>query len=304
MNSDILKIYLKNPGLFLLRIGKNSFLKFMDDEHFLKLSYKIRMGKKLNLVNPTTFNEKIQWLKLHDRKPLYTDLADKYKAKEYIASLIGEEYIIPTLGVWDNFEDIEFEKLPDQFVLKCTHDSGGLVICRDKEEFDEGGARKKIKDSLKRNYFWSGREWPYKNIKPRILAEKYMNDGENLGLRDYKFFCFSGLPKMLYVSEGLENHLTARISFYDLKGNELPFCRNDYKPIGEAIELPINFDEMLEIATKIAMSINNPFVRIDLYSIHNKTYFSEVTFSPCGGVLPFEPEEWDQKLGQWIKLNK
>lgn len=303
LNAEVMKMYINNPSLIFLRIGKNTFLKFISDEKYLKLAFRIKMGQKLDLDSPRSFNEKIQWLKIHDRNPLYTELADKYTVKKYISSLIGEEYIIPTIGVWDNYDDIDFDKLPNQFVLKCTHDSGGLVICRDKKDFDKYKARERIRNSLRRNFYWAGREWPYKNIKPRIIAEKYMEDGGRHGLRDYKFFCFSGIPRILYVSEGLENHMTARISFFDLEGNELPFHRNDYQPLGETLKLPSNFNEMLSISNTIAKNICNPFVRIDLYSINNQTFFSEVTFSPCGGLLPFEPKEWDIKLGEWINLD-
>lgn len=300
MKKNALKVYLENPGKLVLRIGKNSFLKYLDDERYLKLSYRINTGKSLNLSNPETFNEKVQWLKIHDRKKIYTSLADKYEAKEIIKNIIGKEYIIPTLGVWDKYEDIDFKKLPEKFVLKCTHDSGGLVICRNRKEINYSEIEKKIKESLKKNYYWSGREWPYKNIKPRILAEKLMGENEKKGLRDYKFFCFSGIPKMLYVSEGLENHATANISFYDLHGNEMPFYRKDYKPFGKKLTLPDNFPEMVEVAEKLARFVDNPFVRIDLYSVDNQIYFSEITFSPCGGNIPFEPEEWDKRLGEWI----
>lgn len=303
MNIKSLKTYLNNPGLLVIRVGKNSFLKYMNDEKYLKMSYKIHTGNELDLEHPQTFNEKIQWLKIHDRKKIYTLLADKCEAKNIVSNILGEEYIIPTLGVWEKFEDITWDSLPEQFVLKCTHDSGGLVICREKRKLDIETTKKIIMNSARRNYYWSGREWPYKNIKPRIIAEKYMIQGNESGLRDYKFFCFSGVPKMLYVSEGLENHETAKISFYDLQGNELPFHRKDYKPLGRNIELPNNFNEMIKVAEKLAKYVDNPFVRIDLYSIRNRIYFSEVTFSPCGGNIPFDPEEWDRKLGDWIDLN-
>ncbi|MBR6728834.1 MAG: glycosyl transferase [Clostridia bacterium] len=275
----------------------------MSDERFLKRKYRLVMGKPLNLKNPKTYNEKLQWLKLYDRKPEYTTMVDKYEVKQYVSSLIGEDYIIPTLGVWDKFEEIGFDALPEQFVLKCTHDSGGLAICRDKAKFDIDKAKKKIELCFKRNYFWSNREWPYKNVKPRIIAERYMEDeNEAEGLTDYKFFCFNGEPKLLYVSQGLQNHATAAISFYDLEGNEMPFHRSDYKPIAEKMILPERFDEMLSIVRKLAAEVNNPFVRIDLYSICGKIYFSEITFFPCSGMLPFEPEEWDYTFGSWINL--
>ena len=296
------KLYVKHPTRLLVYFGRNSFLKRMSDEKYLKMTFKDRMGYPLNLKNPKTFNEKLQWLKIYNRRPEFTTMVDKYEAKLYVAEKLGEEYIIPSLGVWDKFDDIDFDMLPDKFVLKCTHDSGGLVICRDKSKLDKEKAREKIERSLKRNYYWSGREWPYKNVKPRILAERYMEDESGNGLRDYKFFTFNGETKFLYLSEGLENHATASISFYDLEGNEMPFRRSDFKPFEKKASMPANFGKMVELSNQLAAEINSPFVRCDFYSVDGHIYFSEITFSPCGGSLPFEPKEWDEKLGEWIKL--
>lgn len=298
---NLLKYYAQNPRKFFFRIGNRTFLRLLDDEKYLRILFKSNMGYPLNLKNPRTFNEKINWLKIHDRKPVYTTMVDKYEAKKYVATIIGEEKIIPTLGVWNNFEDIDFSVLPNQFVLKCTHDSGGLVICRNKNELDISATRKKINRSLKRNYYLLGREWPYKNVKPRIIAEKYMDDNGK-GLRDYKFFCFSGEPKFMYISEGLDNHKTAKVSFYSLEGNLLPFKRRDYRPFEKEIALPAGYTETLKTCKKLSAKIDAPFVRVDLYCIDGKTYFSEITFSPCSGFIPFEPQEWDEKLGELIKL--
>lgn len=282
-------------------MSHRGMLNWMPDAMYLKLMFRVRFGQKLNLSSPETYNEKLQWLKLHDRNPEYTKMVDKYEAKKYVASIIGEEYIIPTLGVWDRFEDIDFSKLPDQFVLKCTHDSGGLVICRDKDSLDYAAAKKKINASLKKNYYYSGREWPYKNVKPRIIAEKYMEDGHK-GLRDYKFFNFNGRSRFIYVSEGLEDHATARISFFDFEGNRLPFERMDYEGFDDAIEFPANFKEMKGVSDKLASSIKASFVRTDFYSINGLVYFSEITFCPCNGMIPFSRSEWDGKIGSWLKL--
>lgn len=277
--------------------------KRISDDKYLRIQYRSVFGKPLNLESPHTFNEKIQWLKIHDRKPEYSTMVDKYEVKKYVADRIGAEYVIPTLGVWDKFEDIDFNSLPNQFVLKCTHDSGGLVICRNKAEFDIEEAKCKISRSLGHNFYWMGREWPYKNVKPRIIAEQYMKDENSAsGLTDYKFFCFNNEVKMLYVSQGLEDHATARISFYDLNGHKMPFHRKDYKPIEGNFKLPYNFQEMLDISQKLANEVGAPFVRIDLYSIAGKTKFSEITFSPCAGMIPFEPAEWNEITGNWIRL--
>lgn len=311
MGSSRVKKIIHNPALLFLTLGQRGFFNWIPDEQYLKIAYRIKMGKMLDLNNPQTFNEKIQWLKLHDRRPEYTQMVDKIEAKKLVANAIGEEYIIPTLGVWNHFDEIDFDKLPDQFVLKCSHDSGGLVICRDKSKLDKEAARKKIESCLKHNFYWGQREWPYKNVKPRILAEKYMEDNKTHDLRDYentvqglvdyKFFCFDGSPKLLYISKGLEDHSTAEISFYSMTGEEEEFHRRDYKPYHNAI-LPDNFEKMKQLSERIARKVNNPFVRVDLYSINGKLFFSEITFSPCSGMLPFEPSSADLLLGRMIQL--
>lgn len=293
------------PEVFVNNLIKAGLLNWMSDEAFLKLRYRTSMHEKLNLENPQTFNEKLQWLKLYDCRPEYTMMVDKYQVREYIARTIGEEYLIPLLGVWEDPEEIDFDSLPDQFVLKCNHDSGSVILCRDKSTFDVEGAKAKLQKHMKQNLFWWGREWPYKNVKRCVIAEKYMEDGNgNSGLRDYKFFCFNNEPRFLYISQGLENHETARISFFDFEGNSMPFSRSDYKSMGQTIDLPETMDQMKSMARLIAKDINCPFVRIDFYSMYGRVYFSEITFFPCSGYLPFEPVEWDYKLGEWIDLPK
>ncbi len=295
--------YIKHPSLIKKRLCYKGFYNYMSDERYLKMLYKMRFHKELDLENPQTFNEKLQWLKLYDRKPIYTTMVDKCEAKKYVADLIGDEYIIPTLGVWDKFEDIDFNSLPNQFVLKCTHDSGGLVIVRDKAKFDKEAARKKINKCLKRNYYWTSREWAYKDVKPRIIAERYMDSKDGLGLVDYKFFCFNEEPKFLYVSRGLEDHSTAQISFFDLDKKRMNFKRSDYRPI-DNIEFPSNFNDMLSIANKLAKVVDTAFIRVDLYSMDGKIYFSEFTFYPTSGFMPFEPVEADMELGKMIRLKE
>lgn len=270
------------------------------DEWFVRRNYEVSMGKKIDLVAPSSFNEKLQWLNLYDRKPIYTQMVDKYEAKEYVAKIIGEKYIIPTLGVWDRFDEIDFNKLPNQFVLKCTHDSGGLAICRDKSTFNFEAAKKKINASLNRDYYLVGREWPYKNVRRRIIAEKYMQDGDQRELRDYKFYCFNGEPQFLYLSEGLENHATAHISFVNLDWTFAPFGRNDYAPFTQLPDKPKNFAEMIDISRKLSAGI--PFLRVDLYEINGKVYFGELTFTPKGGTMPFDPPDADYEIGKLLKL--
>ena len=278
------------------------FYKWMPDKPYLEMRFKAHKGKTLNLKNPQSFNEKLQWLKLYDHKPIYTTMVDKYEAKNYVAERIGQEYIIPTLGVWDCFDEIDFDALPDRFVLKCTHDSGGLVIVKDKSKFDRESARNKIEASLKRNYFWQGREWPYKDVKPRILAEAFMENEDGEPLRDYKFYCFNGKPRFLYISEGLEDHATASISFVTLDWEFAPYERSDYKPFPTLPKKPEKFDEMVLLAEKLSEGID--FLLVDLYQINGKVYFSELTFSPCGGMMPFREEKHDYEIGEMLKLSK
>lgn len=289
----------------------NKIMKYIahtvPDSLYVRIKYFYHFHSWPDLSNPKTFNEKIQWLKLHDRRSEYTLMVDKFEAKRYVEKIVGSEYIIPTYGVWDNYEDIHFDKLPDQFVIKCTHDCGGQSICRSKKTFDYRAAKVKIESSLKNNYYWQEREWPYKNVKPRVLIEKYLEESSSegasvKGLTDYKFFCFSGTPQLLYISRGLENHATAEISFFDLEGKRLLFARSDYKPFSIDVKLPSNYKEMLETAEKIAKAVNNQFVRVDLYSVNNHVYFSEITLHPCGGLLPFCPESADYEVGNYLKL--
>lgn len=293
----------KKLSQYFSGLGRRELLNWMPDSTYIRLQYRIKTGQRLNLQSPQSYNEKMQWLKLNDHNPMYTRLVDKQLVKEYITEFLGEEYVIPTLKVWESADDINLDDLPNQFVLKCNHDSGSVIICRDKNTFNLQEAINRLKKSLRHTGYWYGREWPYKDIKPCIIAEKYMEDeSDNTGLTDYKFFCFNGKPRMLYVSVGLEDHSTARISFYDMQGNEMPFHRSDYRQIEGRLKLPDCFPEMTDIAGRIAEKIGNPFVRIDLYPINGKIFFSEITFFPCNGIIPFEPADWDIELGKWVRL--
>ena len=270
------------------------------DEDYLKKAYEIKVGKELDLNNPQSFNEKIQWLKIHDRNPSYTNLVDKYEVKKYIEEKIGSEYIIPSIGVYDNFDDIDFTKLPNQFVIKCTHDSGGLVVVKDKTKFDYKKAKKKINKSLKRNYYWRTREWPYKDIKPRIIIEEYMEDKKYHELVDYKILCFDGKAKILFTCSERFSEDGLKVTFFDMDWNKLPFERK-YKSSKKDIEKPLNYDKMVELSEKLSKDLK--FVRVDWYEINGKLYFGELTFYPGSGFEKFYPEEWDYKIGKWIELD-
>lgn len=271
----------------------------LDDETFLKMKYRIVIGKRLNLSNPKTFNEKLQWLKLHDRKKHYTIMVDKYEVKKYVAEKIGEEFVIPTLGVWNSFDEIDFNMLPDQFVLKCTHDSGGVVICKDKNHFNIESAKRRINKCLKKNFFFQGREWPYKNVKPRIIAEKYMEDysGE---LIDYKIHNFEGEPRITLVCTGRFSEDGLKEDFFDMKWNRLDLKRPNHLCSKKPPKKPENFDKMVECSKILAKDV--PFVRTDFYEINGKMYFGEITFYPADGMQKFEPEEYDRIMGDWIEL--
>ena len=265
----------------------------------MQIVYFRHFKKFIDFDNPKTFNEKIQWLKLNYRKEEYTNLVDKYRVKQYITKLIGEEYVIPTLEVWKNVDDIDFKSLPEKFVLKCNNDSGGIVICKNKKDFDEAKAKSFLKERLKNNGYWYGREWPYKNVKPCIIAEKYMEDSISKDLKDYKFFCFNG--SMEFFDIDIDRFIEHRANYYDRNGNFLPFgkkyCPPDYT---KKIEMPKNLGKMIELAETI--SHNTVLSRIDFYEIDGQVYFGEITFYPGSGFSPFTDEKWDYKLGDMIDL--
>jgi hypothetical protein len=259
------------------------------------------MGYWIDWKNPKMFSEKLQWLKLYDRKPEYTIMVDKYAVKEYVAKIIGEEYIIPTLGVWDRPEDIDWDSLPDKFVLKTTHGGGGsgVVICKDKATFDKIDAIKKLKKSSSKCIYKLLREWPYKNVSRRIIAEQYLEQGENNSLNDYKFFCFNGKVKFFKID--FDRFTEHRANYYSLDGKLLEFGEKAY-PIrfDVEIDLPKSFDRMILIAEKLSVGLQ--FLRVDFYDVNNKIYFGELTFYPSSGIKEFTSIEWDKKLGYMLKL--
>lgn len=296
---DRLQKYLDNPLLIgyvlLIRYGR-----WIPDKLYLRLQYYFYMGKKLDLKNPKTFTEKIQWLKLYNRKEEYHRLVDKHEVKGIVASIIGEEHVIPTLGVWDSFDEIDFSALPQQFVLKTTNASQTTMICMDKRSFDVDKARKLFKRYLKISLYKNFREWVYKGVKPRIIAERYMELVEGEDLIDYKFYCFDGEPLYCQVIKNRRKEET--IDFFDQDWNHQEFCglRSKVTRSKVAIECPINYDKMLEIARKLSKGI--AFLRVDLYNLHGKIYFGELTFYPSAGFGYFTPKEWNVKLGNLIRL--
>lgn len=299
----------------LHKVGKKgirvlfSYGQWLSDETYVKLYYRFSMGKKLDLKNPRTFTEKLQWLKLYDHNPLYTTLVDKYAVKPWVAERIGEQYIIPTLGVWGCFDDIEFDKLPDQFVLKTTHGGGsvGVVICKDKSTFDKAEAKKKLERSMEISGYDTVREWPYKNVSRRIIAEKYMAPEGNMSdLTDYKWYCFNGEPKYCQVIQDRTKHKT--IDFFDTEWDHQVFFGLNPSIIPSMIPsvIPPACPQSINIHIEIARTLSEglPFSRIDLYEIEGKVYFGEVTFYPACGLGFFNPTEFDEILGQMIVLPK
>lgn len=277
----------------------HGFDKWISDETKLKVQYRKNFKKELNLDSPQTYTEKLQWLKLYDHREIYTTYVDKYLVKQYVADKIGEQYVVPLLGVWEKAEDIDFDFLPEQFVLKTTHDSGGIVIVKDKKNINKQAIFDKLNQSLKIRYWIYNCEWPYKYVKPRIIAEAYMEDSNFGELRDYKFFTFGGEPKFMYIAKGrgLDEETTA--DFYDMDFNHLPF-KIDHEFAKVEPEKPVNFDEMKRLA-KI-LSEKTPQLRVDFYEVDGKLYFGEMTFFHCSGMTPFRPEEWDRKIGEWVVL--
>lgn len=278
-------------------IGKK-VVALIPTKPWLSWQFKKRFGRKINWENPTTFNEKLQWIKVYDRKPIYTTMVDKYEVKKYVADIIGEEYIIPTLGVWDRFEDIDFDTLPDQFVLKCTHDSGGIAIVKDKVTFDKEKARKQFKIAMNRNPYDVTREWPYKNVKHRIIAEVYMKDENADVLPVYKVFTFGGKPSLI---QAIQNDKTVdeTIDYFDTDWKLLDL-RQNYPNSKKPLPRPQNLEKMLALAEKLA--VVPTFLRVDFYEINGTLYFSEFTFFSDSGLKNFCPETWDSILGEKIVL--
>lgn len=295
------KIPFLNRYYHSLSTEKTHKLKDLSDEDFLRRKYKESRGEELNLENPEKISDKLQWIKMYDHQPIYTTMADKYRSKAYVKETIGEEYIVPTYGAWKSFEEIDFNALPEKFVLKCNHDCGSVIICKDKNTLDKTSASQKLNGALKSNYYYVGREWPYKNIDPLIFAEMLLEDENGGEIMDYKFWCFNGEPKFIHLASARNNNQVC-VTFFDLNWERLPFHRLNYKPDKREIPKPSNLEKMTELAR--ALSQNTLFLRVDLYNVNNKIYVGELTFFPGGGMDIIEPREWETTLGNWINLEQ
>ena len=285
---------------YYLYLGGKGYLRWLSDELYLKIAYRLMFHKKLDLKNPKSFNEKLQWLKLHNRKEEFITMVDKYRVREYIAKTIGEEYLIPLLGVWDDPDSIDFSLLPNQFVLKCNHDSGSVVICKDKNSFDIDKAKNKLKRRLKKGTFYYGREWPYKFVKPCIIAEQYMEDSTGHELKDYKVHNFNGIAKVILVCKDRFKEKGMTEDFFSEDWEHLEVKRIRHPNSKESIACPENLTKMIELSEILSKDI--PFLRTDFYEINGKLYFGELTFYPASGFAGFDPKEYDIKFGELINI--
>lgn len=291
------KFFLQHPlmiGDYLL----NHSPRLWPDRLYVKMRFYFNYGYRLNLDDPKGFNEKCQWLKLNYRRPEFTEMVDKYTAKAWAAKRIGQEHIVPTYGVWNSFDEIDFDRLPQSFILKCTHDSGGNVVCRDKSKLDKDAARRKLTAALAKNTFLHTREWPYKNVKPRIIAEELLKENSGDGvISDYKFFCFDGEPRVMYVSK--DGAADPRTDFFDMEWNHLPVRMRDLNADVQP-EKPAQFEEMRQMARTLSAGL--PHVRADFYLVNGHIYFGEMTLYTCAGMPTFNPWEWNRTFGDWITL--
>lgn len=295
-----IRTFIENPQYFITSPASKGWLNWVPDSLYLKVLYRVIMGRKLNLKNPKEYNEKLQWLKLNDRKPEYSTMVDKYEVRGYIEDLLGAKYLIPCLGIYDSVDDIDIDALPDKFVLKCTHDSGSVEICKDKSSFDIEGARHRLSQAMKRNYYATYREWPYKYVKPRIIAEGYL-EGDGGDLKDYKVMCFNGEAKIIEVHENrfVEGKVHTQ-TFYDREWNIVPLTQVETVTVDRPGERPRQLDEIIRLSELIAKDMYH--ARIDWYIERDKIYFGEITFFDGSGFESFSTPEMERMLGDMIKL--
>lgn len=287
---------LSNPFSIVKRVGKKGFLNWIPDALYLKIIYRAETGKRLDLKHPKTYNEKLQWLKLHDRKPEYPRYVDKYEVRKHIADRIGEDYLIPLIGLFESVEEIPWEELPNSFVLKCTHGSGSNIICPDKRNLDIENAKKKLRKWMNHSWYWFGREWPYKHIKPRIICEEYISD-KDITPDDYKVLCFNGKARLIEVH--IDRHGDHRQDIYDTEWRKTDILWG-FPNSDSAVNKPSQFEKMIAFSERLAEGIIH--LRVDWYSVYERLYFSEMTFYDGSGFAVFEREEDDLLLGGWINL--
>lgn len=295
-----LKKILHNPRILVRAALETKLSRLLTDKGHVKLAYWAGTGKKLRLKQPITFNEKLQWLKLYDRRKIYQTCADKLQVRDYVAQKLGEEYLIPMLGCWEWAEDIDFDALPEQFVLKCNHNSGlGMCICKDKSKLDIEKVRKELQTGLRQDYYYHLREWSYKDLPRRILAEAFLTDGSG-NLADYKIHVFNGEPRFILVCADRFAGSGLTEDFYTPAWEHMDIRRPGIPNAKKAQPRPALLEEMLACAKKLCEGL--PFVRADFYVCNDRIYFGEMTFYPAGGVTPFDPPQWDETFGSWLQL--
>lgn len=270
--------------------------RILCDKLYLSVKFYSRFGRRIDWMTPKTFNEKLNWLKLYYHDPKLTMMADKFAVKELVSKMIGKEYVVPCYGVYQSIDDIDFSKLPERFVIKATHDSSGAMVCKDKSKLDIDSVQAKYAKLLKRNWYYSSCEWAYKNITPRIIVDKYLDDGRQGELQDYKFWCFNGEPRYMYITNKGKNIYE---NFYDMEFNPVDINHNFPRTQPEYTK-PEGFEKMRELAQRLSQGI--PFVRVDFFDVAGKIYFGEFTFYDWAGLRPFADEKWDRELGRLIKL--
>lgn len=273
---------------------------FIGDKTYVKWKYRLNMGEKCNLEHPNTFQEKLQWLKFNDRKPIYHQMVDKVEVKKYIAERVGEEYVIPTVGVWDSFEDIDFNLLPDEFIIKNTNDSGTYYICTDKSKLDKEAMRKRLSVTWGKDYYYASREWPYKSLKRRIIVEPLLHDETSDLLTDYKFFTFNGEPKFYYTTSDRGSESGLKEDFFDINGSLMEFNQEGYFNNPKTPPVPNNLRKMVEFAR--ILSKDTYHLRVDFYELGDKLYVGEMTFFDGGGFCPFVPAKYNYIIGDWLRL--
>lgn len=304
-NKDTLLRWFRNPWQIAASMSKHGWLNWIPDKRYLSIMYRACFAERINWENPSTFSEKLQWLKLNDRNPMYTRMVDKFEAKQFVSERIGDEYIVPVVGgPWSHPDEIDYDALPEQFVLKTTHDCGGVLICRDKSTFDTETAKDFLLKHLQRDYYLHCREWPYKNVKPRIFAEEYLcEQSGNSAIKDFKFFTFNGEPKLMYIAGGRDYEKKEKqvvyADFFDMEFNHLDL-QIDHENAPVCPEKPRNFDLMVRCARKLAQGTKH--LRVDFYEVNGRLYSGELTFFHCGGLHAFRTKKWDEIIGDWISL--